>query len=133
MTPEELRVLECLSKLFSESKHMEEVYRRNRIIHEEAISERIPGPNKGQKTVQLPNGDKLTVKRDLSYKADCEALRNFLVNPECPPPVKSKTTWALDVAGYEWYRENKPEIFNHLATMVEVTPKKTAVTIKRKA
>ena len=134
MEQKELDQLALLATKFSAMKVLEDEYKARRIAIETEIAVLIPGPEKGQKTVELPDGDKLTVKRDLSYKADCESIRKHfaLIVPPLSPPVQSKTIWTLDEVGYEWYRKEHPLTFSKIALMVEVKPKKTAVTLKKK-
>jgi len=47
-------------------------------------------------------------------------------------PVRSKTTYQLDEAGYEWYKANDKKVFDLISPFVIVTPKKTAVRIQNK-
>jgi len=125
-----LRQLDDLAAGLSIAKGREEVARKERIEIEEQIADLVPTKERGQQTIALPSGWKLTVKRDLSYKANVEAIRQLCVYPDLPPPIKSKTTHELDVTGYEWYRERRPDVFDKLAQHVEVKPKKVAITLK---
>lgn len=132
METETLTQLEDLASRLDVLKRNEEVCRSARIKTEEAIAELIPGPDKGQKTVTLPDESRLVVERGLIYKADVEAIRKLAVEVECHPPIKPKTTWTLDEIGYEWYRKNHPGAFSAFSRCVEVKPKKTAITYKKK-
>jgi hypothetical protein len=129
MTEQTLTRLSHLTEDLIDAKGDEERARRNRIAIEEKIAALVPTSEKGQQTITLGNV-KLTVKRDLSYTADLDAIEGLLTNPELPPPLKSKTTRELDVQGYEWYRANHPEVFTQLTEHVEVKPKKVAISVK---
>jgi len=126
-----LRRLDSLAGDLLDAKAEEDIARKRRIAIEEQIADLVPTEERGQQTVSLSGGYKLTVKRDLSYKADVEAICACAAKCcEYPPPIKSKTTHELDVAGYEWYRERYPDVFSLLAQHVEVKPKKVAITVK---
>ena len=113
------------------AKWEEEVKKQNRINLEEKIAALVETKEVGQRTVALPSGVKLTVKRGLTYKADCEAIQECCNAANVQfVPTKSKTTIELDEKGYEWYRANDPQMFGIFSTHVEVKPKKVAITIK---
>lgn len=115
------------------AKKTEDQARRVRIATEELIAAEIPTEDTGQKTVTLNNGGKVTVKRSLSYKAELDDIQRIfreMGQPELMAPVKAKTTRELDVAGYEWYRQNHPDIFRIMTPHVSVTPRKVSVTLK---
>lgn len=113
------------------AKRNEESTRANRIALEGMIAELIPGKEIGQVTERFPDGSGIVVKRGFNYKADLAGIEGVFV--ECnglPAPIKTKTSSSLDVDGYEWYRQNHPELFALLANHVIVTPKKVAVELK---
>jgi hypothetical protein len=126
--------LDYLISLLKATKASEEHERQERIKIEEEIAKLIPGPDRGQKTITLENGTKIIVERGYNYKVDFKALREKFIEREIdcklPPPIKIKTTQELDIAGYEWYKSNHPELFNAISRCVEVKPKKIAVTVK---
>ena len=126
-----LQQLSELANAFCEAKKAEATAICNRIQTEERIAALIPTKDVGQKTVTLPDGQKITVKRGLNYKADVQAIENAYcwVSLGYSTPVKTKTTRELDVAGYEWYRNNNSDIFAKLSQYVTVTPKKVAVSL----
>lgn len=135
LTPAEERTkkLHILAMNLRYMKEREEGAKVNRIAVEDMIVELIPGKGIGQVTETLPDGSKIVVKRGLNYKADLSAIGAVLVqnaDDELPVPIESKTTHKLDVRGYEWYRENHPEIFQRMTEYVTVTPKKVAVELK---
>lgn len=130
-TDDMLFELDELVKDLLVAKAREDSIRKERIEVEEQIARLVETKPKGQATIDLPSGFKLTVKRGINYKADVDAIRQLCVSPEFPPPIKSKTTHELDEAGYEWYHANRPELFRQLAQHVEMRPKKVAVTIKK--
>ncbi len=126
----QVRLKELASEL-KNAKAAEALARNSRIDAEEQIAALIPTEDTGQKTVTLNNGTKITVKRELNYKADVNKLYDEMVC-ECPqhiPPVKTKTTKELDAKGYEWYRTNEPKVYELISQYVTVTPKKVAVTL----
>ena len=125
--PKDSDTLEYLVRRLRATKKTEEDVKALRILCEEKIAKLIPGPERGQKTVTLSNGSKVTVERGFNYHADCPAILDCVKDF---PPVKSKTSIELDVTGYEWYLKNDPEKFALLAQHVVATPKKVSVTIK---
>ena len=121
-------VLTALAEKLHAAKLAEETAKDNRITLEAQVSALIPTDGTKQKTVTLSNGYKLTVKRPVSYKADILGIEKELIfDTGLPMPIESKTTRSLDVKGYEWYREHKPDVFARLAGYVTVKPLKTSV------
>jgi len=118
-----------LAVQLQEHKMEEEFWRKKRIASEESIAAQIPGPEKGQKTVTLEDGTKVIVERGLIYRADLDAISKLLADSECPPPIKTKTACELDIAGYEWYRDNMPDSFDRITQHVTVKPKKVSVKV----
>lgn len=101
-----------------------------------AIAELVPGPETGQKTKKVSDDLKVIVKRELIYKPDATAMREFCAenldsngNPIFPP-LKVKTSEELDEKGYKWYQKNLPQLFAKLAGFVTVKPAKTSVDVK---
>jgi len=113
-----------------EDKREEDFWKIRRIRSEEAIAAQIPGPEKGQKTVTLEDGTKITVGRGLNYKADFDAIDKLLEGSNYPAPAKVKTTRELDVVGYGWYEANHPDLFSRIAQHVTVKPKKVSVSVE---
>jgi hypothetical protein len=95
------------------------------------IAKLVPCPDRGQKTVTLLDGTKLTIEKGFNYKADFDALEK-IGTAFTPAPIKTKTTKELDEKGYEWYKANNPEMFALLAQHVTVTPKKVSISVKVK-
>lgn len=112
------------------AKSYEEKARRERVAIEEKIAELVPTEVPGQRTVALSAETKIVVRRELSYKADLQAIEKLMWNPLFPPPIKTKTTKELDSTGYEWYRTNDPATFLLLSPHVEVVPRKVSVSLK---
>jgi len=132
MDEEVILQLASLSQQLSDAKATENSAKSNRIAVEEKIAALIPGKEKGQVTVKLPDGTKITVERGFNYKADVQAILD-LFHPEDTDkfaPVKVKTERTLDETGYEWYRENDQDTFTKLSHFVVITPKKVSVTLK---
>jgi hypothetical protein len=133
--------IEYLVRRLLSAKQTEEEARAKRIACEEKLIALIPCPDRGQKTFTLNSGVKVTIERGFNYKADIGKIEQFfekhnapiiLSDARLPLPVKHQTTSSLDVPGYEWYKDNHPEIFGQIAPFVTVTPKKTSVTVKAK-
>lgn len=124
--------LQYLAIRLMQEKDDESKARDRRVAIEEQIAVLIPGPDKGQKTVTLEDGTKITVERGFNYKADlAEIEKVFASEGESRyAPIKVKTTRELDVKGYEYYREHDQETFAVLSKYVVVTPKKVAVSLK---
>jgi hypothetical protein len=113
-----------------QAKDKEELAKNSRIEAEEAVAKLIPGPEKGQKTVEV-GGVKVTVERGFNYKSDFVGIKDdWPKASEFPPPLKYRSTCELDVVGYEWLRENDKANFDIVSKHVTVTPKKTSVSIK---
>ncbi len=131
----DLSILVQLSELayvLKNAKAAETLAKRGRVDAEEQIAALIPTENIGQKTITLSDGVKITVKRGLNYKADCEAIEDVFIEDKTGKffaPIKTKTTRELDVKGYEWYRINDSETFSAMSQHVTVTPKKVAITL----
>ncbi len=114
------------------AKSYEEQARRNRVAIEEKIAELIPTEVPGQRTVAISAETKLVVRRELSYRADIDAIEDiFALAPQSKcVPIKTKTTRELDISGYEWYKNNSPEMFSLISQHVEVTSRKVSVVLK---
>ena len=78
--PEDTSTLECLVRHWTTAKKQEEAVRFGRIVLEEKIAALVPGPDKGQKTVTLADGTKVTVERGFNYKADCKEISGIFNN-----------------------------------------------------
>lgn len=130
LTPETQKRLSDLVGDLEWTKAREEEKRKDRIVIEEEIAALIPGPERGQVTITLEDGRKVTVERGFNYKADCSAIEAIFNQDILFAPVKTKTTRELDITGYEWYRDNDRAGFELLSQHVTVTPKKTAISVK---
>ena len=126
--------LHLLAWALNEAKHAEQAAKRVRVSLEEDIASHVQTDDSGQKTITLEDGSKITVKRGLIYKADVQDVREVFSSKtgEFLAPITVKVEEKLDIKGYEWYRENHPEIFNEFTEFVTVTQKKVAVTLKMK-
>ena len=119
--------LRILAERLLTAKADEAEARDRRIVVEAQVASLIPTDGAESKTVTLSNGFKIVVKRPISYKADIPGILNCMEGTEYPSPIESKTTHSLDVKGYEWYRDQKPEMFAKLAKFVTVKSLKTSV------
>ena len=120
-----MRELEDLAIKLYEMKLEENACKLLRSALEEQIATLVPTEEKGQRTVALPNGTKIVVKRGLNYRAEITQIEALSL--ECPP-IKIKKE--LDEVGYEWFRANEPGIFAKLSECVTVTPAKVSITLK---
>ena len=128
---EDNSTLEYLVRHLILAKKQEDTIKCTRIALEEKIAALVPGPERGQITVSVTENVKITVERGFNYKADCQAIANIFRDlPDAHVPIKHKTTHELDVAGYEWYRENDSATAELLSKCITVTPKKTSVSVK---
>ncbi len=125
-----MNLFELLVPQLLDARMNEESAKVLRISIEERISNQIKTPEVGQKTVTLSDGTKVTVKRGLNYTADLEAILGIFATLDTPAPVEQKTTWKLDVKGYEWYREHRPDLYEAMMEHIAVKPAKTSVSIK---
>ncbi len=125
------QTLEYLVRRLRATKKTEEDVKARRILCEEKIAALIPGPERGQKTVALPDGTKVTVERGFLYQCDVKAIEEAFASASLSnAPVKMKTTISLDETGYEYYRTNDPVGWNLLQGLVQVTPKKVSVSLR---
>lgn len=114
------------------AKRAEDAAKKLRIDAEEAIAALVETKCNGSKTVDA--GDlKVVVKRGMSYTANVDAIRALNLPKDMVPLTETPPVpagWALDEKGYEWLRENKPDLFAKVAAFVEAKPKKVSVTLK---
>lgn len=129
-TPEEFAEITRLAAHLSCAKLAESEATADRIAIEAKLAVLIPGPEEGQRTINLANKGKVVVTRGINYKADLDAIDKVAAENGFHSPTKSKSTCILDEVGYRWYKENQPGAFALLSQHVEAKPKKVAVTIK---
>ena len=129
---DDLRRLDSLSMGLIKAKVEEETAKAKRIAIEIEIANLIVTPDKGQETVRLPSGWGVTVKRGYNLSANIEKMKVAWAAHYLPEnlPVPLKTKESLDEKGYEWYRENHPDLFLVLAEHVTAKPKKVSVSLK---
>jgi hypothetical protein len=125
--------LEVLAGQLAEAKIDESAAKQKRIEIEEKIAEQVETADNGSKTVDAGNGMKVTVKRELGYTADVEAIRALPI-PEEVMPLKltdpKPATFVFDKKAYENVVENHPDVAARLADCVTVKPRKVNVTLK---
>jgi hypothetical protein len=116
------------------AKLQEALAKERRIEYEEKLIALVPPElevHKGQTTISFPDGSKVVTKAGVTVKANIAEIQKIFEDlPEHHAPIANKTTHALDLVGYEWYRMNFPDIYNLIAEHVEVTPKKIGVELK---
>lgn len=113
---------------FVEAKRREDQAKAERLACEELICELQPPRPEGSATVEA-GGYKLTLTGSMSYKADdIEALREITRTWDANLiPLRSKTE--VDPTGCRWLRENRPDLWTQLATVITVKPAKVAVKV----
>lgn len=117
-----------LAKELYLAKRAEDKAKAKRIEIEEQIAAQVETSDRGQKTVDAGEGFKITVKRGLSYEADCTLLATLL-GPDAPvKEVPAKL--AFDATAYEKLRETAPDLFAAAAEHVTTKPSKPSVTIR---
>jgi len=126
------QILQGLCRQLAATKRAENCVKAKRIALEEQIAPLVETPPKGQETLALPDGSKVTVKRGQRYKADLPAIKEVfkdatLKEQGLTAPIKTKEEFV--VKGYEWYKTYHPEVFAKLAKHVEVKPAGTSVTV----
>ncbi|MFA5767791.1 MAG: hypothetical protein WC919_07785 [Candidatus Paceibacterota bacterium] len=133
----DISTLSSLARKLAIAKTVEEKAKAGRIELEEKIAKLVDGPERGSRTVTTEDGVKVTVERGFNYKAEIDKIFDLFIQGEPQEgkivgfaPVKVKTTKELDVNGYEYYKDNQPEVFSKIAKFVTATPKKIAVSLK---
>jgi hypothetical protein len=141
-----------LALAFLAAKEAEADAKRKRVHSEEALAVVLGAPSEGQKTHEIRDDIKVTLKQEFSYGIDEEEIRRLFevlnheallrhqhagklegTEPEhifCP--LKSKASVSLDLDGYRWYQKHEPAIFKRLCAHVKCKPKKLGVTVKVK-
>jgi hypothetical protein len=125
--------LEVLAGQLAEAKRQENAAKAKRIETEEAIAALVETADNGSKTVDAGNGMKVTVKRELGYTADVEAIRALPIPGEVMPlklTDPKPATFVFDKKAYENVVENHPDVAAKLADCVTVKPRKVNVTLK---
>ena len=118
------------------AKLQEAIATERRIEFEEQIIMLVPAELKvheGQTTIPLSDGSKIVTKAGITVKSDIDEIKKIFgdlgyVGMYCP--IAMKTTHTLDLKGYEWYKQNHPDIYSLIAEHVTVTPKKIGVELK---
>ena len=119
-----------------DAKAKEDAAKARRIAIEEEIANLVETPDKGQKTVRLPSGWGITVKRGYNFSANVESMKAAWAGLAMARelglgfPVPLKVKESLDEKGYEWYRKNHPNLFSLLAEHVTAKPKKVSVSFR---
>ncbi len=125
--------LQELTGLLFDAKKAESEAKEKRVEIEKKIAALIETSENGSKTVDAGNGIKVTVKRELSYKADINAIRALDI-PEEVMPLKTTDPvpagYEFDKKAYENVRENHPDIAAMLSEFVATTPRKVSITLK---
>ena len=121
---------EIAVKLF-EARRIEENAKAERIACEEEIAKLVETEANGSKTVRA--GDiKITVKRELAYVANVDAIRELDI-PEAFLPIKIippvPIGYEFDRKKYDALREDNPIAYATVSGLVTTKPKKVSVTL----
>lgn len=123
--------LQTLIADLANAKQQEKEASQTRKELEEEIAEEIGKqealPERGQHSTQV-GAYKVTIKNSINYKADVDAIKKTCAEVGFEyPPVKTKEE--LDTKGYEWLRENHPELFKQVSAHVTAKPSKPSVQV----
>jgi len=127
---QELNELAC--KLAA-AKKAETLAKNARIEAEEAIAVLVETEVNGSKTVDAGEGLRLTVKREMGYKVDIDAIREMDLDPDDTPLTLSKpkaATYMFDKKKYEAVIVAHPDLAAKLSEHVIATPRKVSVSLK---
>ncbi len=127
----ETKTLSELARELYQAKQAESAAKEQRIAVEEQIAAQVTiDGDRGSKTVDAGDGLKITVKRELNYKADVDAIRALDLPSECYPVKHVPDSWAFDKISYEKIIAANPAVAQSLASCITVTPAKVSVTLK---
>ena len=123
-----MKALGELARDLYAAKRAEDEAKKARIEVEEQIAAQVETPERGSVTVDAGDGLKVTVKRDLSYEADCMALAQALgiLAPVEIIPAEQAFSPKL----YEKLRKDDPAAFAAASKFVTTKPRKVSVVLK---
>lgn len=99
--------------------------KERRIQIEEAILAQTQTAEKGTTTLVTGSVLKISIKTDLSYKANVAAIE--LIDSDLVKVTEKKE---LDSKAYEALRDDNPDLFNRISEHVTTEPRKPSVTLK---
>ena len=123
-----MKTLTELARDLYTAKRAEEQAKKARVEVEEQIASQVETPERGSVTVDAGGGLKVTVKRDLTYEADCTALRNAL--GDFAPVETIPAEDAFSPSLYEKLRKDRPDLFQRASEMVSTKPRKVSVVLR---
>lgn len=123
-----MKALGELARDLYTAKRAEDDAKKARIEIEAQIAAQVETPERGSVTVDAGYGLKVTVKRDLSYEADCMALVQAL--GERAPVEIIPAEQAFSPSLYEKLRKEDPAAFAKAAAFVTTKPRKVSVVLK---
>lgn len=107
----------------------EDVAKARRLEVEAKIEELYPFKDGLSKTFKEDNF-KVTVKKNFATKFDSDEYSKIRTSiPEELRPEKVK--FELDKTGFDWLKENKPEIYVIVSNCVTIKQNKTTVTVEK--
>lgn len=121
--------METLASDLYDAKKAEDAAKAKRIEIEEQIAALVETPENGSRTVAA-GPLKLTVKRELSYKANVDAIMALGIKAEDLPLKIVPAETVLDPKAYDGLRSTDPELWTRISRFVEVKPKKVSIALK---
>lgn len=123
-----MKALGELARDLYAAKRAEAEAKKARIEIEEQIAAQVETPERGSVTVDAGDGLRVTVKRDLSYEADCMALTQEL--GDLAPVEIIPAEQAFSPKLYEKLRKDDPAAFAAASKYVTTKPRKVSVVLK---
>jgi VIT1/CCC1 family predicted Fe2+/Mn2+ transporter len=122
---------EKLMKEWIRFKKAEEKAKKNRIEVEKGLEE-IYGSFKGNsKTFNEENGFSVNIKKNVKYSLDQTKWKGIRTKiPENYRP--EKISYSLDLAGFNWLKENNNELYLKVSDCVEQKNNKSTITVEKK-
>ena len=121
--------LESLVARLAELKKLEDDAKLARVAHEARILPFLEQVEEGSKTTTLANGTKVTVKNGYNRSLDQEGWKRIKHKiPENLHPVKLKEV--LSETTLRYLKNNEPDFYKEMATVVTTSPAKPYLTIK---
>ena len=121
--------LESLVARLAELKKLEDDAKLARVAHEARILPFLEQVEEGSKTTTLANGTKITVKNGYNRSLDQEGWKRIKHKiPEKLHPVQLKEV--LSETTLRYLKNNEPDFYKEMATVVTTSPAKPYLTIK---
>lgn len=113
-------------------KKSEEKAKKSRIEVEGQLIEAYGLKFKGKSKTFKKEGSEFKVQltKNIAYNLDQEKwIESRKLIPQNMRP--EKISFSLDVKGFEWFKENEPELYEIISDCVEIKPNKTTVKVEK--